>query len=212
VARAPVGCPDRPATSQECLRHGRPRIAHSQETPDEGISKMTLLACNIIIPLLILIAFYVVAKFPVLMAALLCLLAPLLGSLAMVTVGELSKTQPNLLLVPSATLFFYIFFALPFFGLWVTDLGVVVWSLCVRMEPLRRMRVAPRLLLGAGLGLATGIVIAFAFYAAFSVNPGWPSQMTISTILSDSASMRNVALQGAVAGLACGPIVAWYVV
>jgi hypothetical protein len=172
---------------------------------------MMFLSCYIFGPLVVLIGLRLLTKFPLLMAALIGLIGPFIGALAMVLVGELSKTHPDLSLVPGATLFFYFFFGLPIFSLWVATFGVLTWSVSEHIESLKRMKETLRALLGAGFGALGGMAIAFALYAVFSLDPSWPSQMNIANILTGSESMLSLALQGGLAGLACGPIITSYI-
>jgi hypothetical protein len=158
-------------------------------------------------PLALLILLRYRINFPVPMALLLFFFGPFAGACALVTIAEMTKPHPMPANIPGATIFFYVCFGLPIFGLWVTDLGIIGW-LFVRRVQLATQNMATRILAGAGFGLLVGPVLVLMLWAVFSsFDPNWPKPDRISAVIHDSISLLSLVTQGAVAGVVCGSII-----
>src|SRR5258706_14973432 len=171
---------------------------------------MFFLSVYIVVPLIILIALYLTTRFPVGMAVLLFFLGPLVGTCVLVLVGELVKPKPVISRIPAAVPFIYFLYGLPVFGLWVATAGVIGWWAIRRVQVVRRMTTAGGELAGAVLGSVIGPVLVFGFWTLFSLDPAWPTPDRISHVILDPISLLSLAAQGVLAGVVCGPIVAWY--
>jgi hypothetical protein len=172
-------------------------------------STLFIFGVNILAPLLALILLRIRTRFPIAMAGLLFVFGPLIGTLVFLTISGLSGSKPDLAAAigiwPLAFLV-----ALPIYGLSVVSSGVVGWSLFKKVTALQKMHVVWRTVLGAVAGVPIGFILNFVFLAINSLNP-LPVLESFSQIFADSVGFLSFALQGTVAGLVCGGIVASFI-
>jgi hypothetical protein len=100
--------------------------------------------------------------------------------------------------------------ALPIYGLWVVSSGVVGWWSFKRAKAIQKMHILRRAFFGAVLGVPIAFILNFIFLATNSLNP-MPVLESLSQVLTDSVSFLSFALQGTLAGLVCGAIIAIYI-
>jgi hypothetical protein len=157
-------------------------------------------------PLVVLIAVRYAVRFPTRMAVALFFIGPFVGTLAMVVLGELQKSTPVPSRIPPAVLFFYLFYGLPFFGLWIAASGVIGWW-GIQHVRIRNAVNPLRYLWGSvAIGCVSGPVVLLALWAFFSLEPDWPTER-ISQIISDKLAIFSLMMMGISAGGACGAIV-----
>jgi hypothetical protein len=173
-------------------------------------SDVVFLGLYVLGPLILLIAFRFIARYPASMAILFFFMGPLAGSWALATVRELAKPRPMISRIPGTVLFFYLFFGLPMFGLWVATLGVIGWWWSQRFRLFRQISTPRRIIAGAGVGALIGPFLSLGLWALFLQDPSFPSGDKVSEIIHDPISLLNFGLQGVLGGAVCGMIIAWY--
>ncbi len=171
---------------------------------------MFFLIVYLLLPLVILVWHYRTTKFPITMAILLLLLGPLAGTVAMVSIGELTKSNPMPSIIPGAVIFFYFFYGLPIFGLWVTFAGVFGWRIFGRVRLVQEIGAFRRTCLAGGIGTLSGLGFVFVLWSVFSLDPNWPTNNKIMHVVSDPLALISLSAQGMLAGAVCGIIVGQY--
>jgi len=164
----------------------------------------------ILAPVVLLGLLYYRKTFPLSLAIATFFLGPFAGTFVMVAIGEFAKPAPMPSIIPGAVLFFYIIYGLPIFGFWIALCSASAWHLA----RLSRLNVlvenGKKFGIGVIAGAGVGVILIFAFFAVFSLNPDWPIPDKLWNAIRDPVSLLSLTLQGAIAGAVCGSIVAAY--